>query len=150
MRRGGISVWRDASQPREQGAALVLALLVTLLVVSLGLAALAMATTQLRLAANQRDGTVALNAAEAGLNQAVDLLAKGQDLPPDGLGPEELVPGVTYKVSVEWESKGENQSVLRLTAEGLAGRARRAVVARVSVEGKKNARVRLLSWQEGD
>ncbi|MCL5676780.1 MAG: PilX N-terminal domain-containing pilus assembly protein [Firmicutes bacterium] len=143
-------MWRDASQPREQGAALVLALLVTLLVVSLGLAALAMATTQLRLAANQRDGTVALNAAEAGLNRAVDLLAQGQDLPPDGLGPEELVPGVTYKVSVEWESKGEKQGVLRLTAEGLAGRARRAVVARVSVEGKKNARVRLLSWQEGD
>lgn len=133
---------------REQGAALVLALLVTLLVVSLGMAVLAMTTTQLRLAANQRDGAIALNAAEAGLNQALDLLAQGQDLPQEGLGPVELTPGVSYKVSVESESKGGKQQTLRLTAEGSVRRARRTVVAQVSVQGGKKAQVQLLSWRE--
>lgn len=133
---------------REQGAALVLALLVTLFVVSLGMAILAMTTTQLRLSANQRDGVMALNAAEAGLNQAIDLLAQGQDLPPGGFGPTELSPGVSYKVSVESESKGAKQMTLRLTAEGSVRRARRTVVAQVSVQGGKKVQVRLLSWRE--
>ena len=131
----------------ESGAALVLALLITLLVVSLGLGILAVASTQLRQAANQRDAAIALNAAEAGLNLALDQLSRGLDLPETGLGPTSLTPGVTYQVTVRSDTKKKKQRTLLLAAEGFAGRAHRTVVAGVLVDDKSHD-VRLQTWRE--
>lgn len=139
---------RCGCSPREEsGAALVLALLVTLLVVSLGLGLLAIASTQLRQAANQRDAAIALNAAEAGLNLALDQLSRGLDLPEAGLGPTSLTPGVTYQVTVRSDRKDKNRRTLQLAAEGFAGRAHRTVLAGVLVDGKSHD-VTLQAWRE--
>ncbi|MGE5591120.1 MAG: PilX N-terminal domain-containing pilus assembly protein [Bacillota bacterium] len=131
----------------ESGAVLVLALLVTLLVVSLGLGILAAATGQVRQAANQRDAALALNAAEAGLNLALDVLASGDDLPKAGLGPSSLHPGVTYQVTVRSETNGRKQRTLVLAAEGVAGRAHRTVLAGVMMDSK-GRNVTLEFWRE--
>lgn len=131
----------------ESGAVLVLALLVTLLVVSLGFGILAVATGQVRQAANQRDAVLALNAAEAGLNLALDLLASGDDLPEAGLGPSSLSPGVTYQVTIRSETKDKKQRTLVLAAEGFAGRAHRTVLASVLMDSKGRG-VTLQAWRE--
>ena len=147
-RQAAVGAVRHRCATREEsGAALVLALLVTLLVVSLGLGILAAASTQLRQAANQRDAALALNAAEAGLNLALDQLDQGVDLPQAGLGPTPLTPGVTYQVTVRSDMKNKKQRTLLLAAEGFAGRAHRTVVASVLVDGKGND-VTLQAWRE--
>jgi len=105
------------------------------------------ASTQLRQAANQRDAAIALNAAEAGLNLALDQLSRGLDLPETGLGPTSLTPGVTYQVTVRSDTKKKKQRTLLLAAEGFAGRAHRTVVAGVLVDSEGND-VTLQAWRE--
>lgn len=130
----------------ERGAALVLALLVTLVAMSLGLAVLTLTTAQLRTAAHDRDNAWALGAAEAGVNLALDRLAHGVGWDSAGSGRVELAPGITYQVFVTLEQNQKKQQILLVTAAGYAGGAQRRLAVEAAVD--KGGGVQVLSWDE--
>ncbi|MHB9143890.1 MAG: pilus assembly PilX family protein [Symbiobacteriia bacterium] len=130
----------------ERGASLILALLVTLVAMSLGLAVLTLTTAQLRIAAHDRDNAQALSAAEAGVNLALDRLAQGTDPGSAGSSRVELVPGIAYEVFVTPETNQKKQQILLVTAAGYAGSAQRRLVVEAAV--RKGGAVQVLSWNE--
>jgi hypothetical protein len=69
----------DIACAREDGIALIVALLATLVLSALGLSLLVMASTETLIAAHYRDGVEAFHAAEAGLERAIPELALAPD-----------------------------------------------------------------------
>lgn len=64
----------DRFNPRERGAALIVALVMLLIMTVLGVSAMRSTTLQERMAGNLRDGNLAFQAAEAALREGEDFL----------------------------------------------------------------------------
>lgn len=111
----------------ERGAALVTVLLFAVLTFILISTMLSVTTNEVVIAALHRDGVVALEMAEAGIQEAVRRIEEGHPFFPSFAS--SLGPGVT--VTVARPTVGNDSAYLEIHATGTVGRVRRGISALV-------------------
>ena len=97
---------------RQDGAALVISLLMLIAMTMMGVTSMRGASTELTMAGNLRESSITFQAAEAGLKTAEGLLRTGAD-------PANIIPQNTaepdYLESTAWEGNNVTTSALSLT-----------------------------------